>query len=173
MQVRRATPGDAARINDVRIGGWRAAYAGVVPDAYLAGLDPRADDARRRGYLSDPLPGVRNWVSLEDERVVGWAATGPTRDDDLPAEAVHELWALYVDPACWRGGHGAALLRQAMDDAREQGFAALVLWVLADNPIGRAFYEREGFRLVPGEKHLSVGGAELLELRYRRELDGA
>jgi ribosomal protein S18 acetylase RimI-like enzyme len=171
MHVRLATVDDAERINDVRIAGWQAAYAGVVPADYLAGLDARADDERRRGFLRDPLPGVRNWVSEQVGQVVGWCATGPTREDDLEP-SVHELWALYVDPQRWRGGHGAALLRHARRDARERGFSALVLWVLDANPLGRAFYEREGFRAVAGEKALSVGGRELAEVRYRLELEG-
>lgn len=170
MKIRLATPSDAEGINDVRVAGWRAAYAGAIPADALARLSPRADDERRRGQLRDPLPGVRNWVSTEGGRAVGWCATGPTREDDYGGEPVHELWALYVDPARWRGGHGGALLRHACADARQRGFTAIVLWALAVNPIGRAFYEREGFRLIAGEKLLTIGGVSLPEVRYRLEL---
>jgi GNAT superfamily N-acetyltransferase len=189
--VRRATVADAERINDVRIGGWKAAYADAVPQAYLDALDPRADDERRRGHLADPLPGVVHWVSEaggdDGKLVVGWASTGPVRapgetpasgseaadgEGKHPAGREHDLevWALYVHPDHWRQGHGAALLRAVSVDARARGFTALVLWALAQNPVGRTFYEKEGFRVVPGEQALSVGGAELAEVRYRLEL---
>ena len=40
MSVRRARPADAAAIGAIHVSTWRNAYAGVLPDDYLAGLSP-------------------------------------------------------------------------------------------------------------------------------------
>ena len=36
--IRRARPADAAAIGAVHVAAWRTAYAGVLPDDYLAGM---------------------------------------------------------------------------------------------------------------------------------------
>jgi ribosomal protein S18 acetylase RimI-like enzyme len=172
QSVRLATIEDAERINDLRISAWRAAYRGIVPADYLAALDPRANDERRRGLLSETPPSVRHWVSEHAGRVVGWCETGQALDGNA-GDTAHELWALYVDPDHWRRGHGTSLLRHVREDLRERGFTALALWVLEANSLGRAFYEREGFRAVAGERALAINGVGLPEVRYSLELGGS
>ena len=54
-----------------------------------------------------------------------------------------------VDPAHARRGHGRALLRHALAQARATGFAAAVLTTLSDVPWNAAFYASEGFEVVP------------------------
>jgi ribosomal protein S18 acetylase RimI-like enzyme len=44
----------------------------------------------------------------------------------------------------------------------------VTLWVLADNERARHFYRRHGFQADGVERIDEVGGAELLEVRYRR-----
>jgi len=44
----------------------------------------------------------------------------------------------------------------------------IMLWVLAENERARHFYRRNGFEPDGVEKLAPVGGAELLEVRYRR-----
>ncbi|MEU6929538.1 hypothetical protein AB0A05_10295 [Streptomyces sp. NPDC046374] len=39
MPIREAAPSDAAAVAAVHIRSWRAAYRGLVPDAYLDSLD--------------------------------------------------------------------------------------------------------------------------------------
>lgn len=54
-----------------------------------------------------------------------------------------------VDPTHARRGHGRALLRHAMAQARGGGYAAAVLTTLSDVPWNAAFYASEGFAVVP------------------------
>ncbi len=168
--VRAATERDAEAINDVRVGGWKTAYAGIVPSSYLDSLDPREDDERRRGHVREPATGVKHWVSEAGGRVRGWCSTGPVREEGLDPAKIHELWSLYVDPGHWRSGHGAALLAHAVADVRGQGHSELVLWVLEANPIGRRFYEREGFQADGSEKRVCLEGVNLPHVRYRLRL---
>ncbi|RRU77198.1 GNAT family N-acetyltransferase [Stenotrophomonas maltophilia] len=54
-----------------------------------------------------------------------------------------------VDPAHARRGHGRALLRHALAQARADGYAAAVLTTLSDVPWNADFYASEGFVEVP------------------------
>ncbi len=60
---------------------------------------------------------------------------------------------LYVDPACWGGGIGSALLTRAMT-----GTDSLQLWVFKRNVDARRFYARHGF--VPVEETDGSGNEE-------------
>ena len=51
-----------------------------------------------------------------------------------------------------------------------RGYVDAILWVLADNPRARAFYEREGWALDGGEKTDQFLGVDVRELRYRRAM---
>jgi len=62
------------------------------------------------------------------------------------AEDVPEL-SLAVSPAWRRCGIGTRLLAAAIEQAREEGYSAVSLSVMVDNP-ARVLYERAGFRRV-------------------------
>lgn len=85
----------------------------------------------------------RLWVACVDAEVVGFAYVGNI--DGEPC-----LGQLSVDIAHGRRGIGAALLRGAMQRAREVGAASMVLNAQADVPWGAPFYARHGFVVVPG-----------------------
>jgi GNAT superfamily N-acetyltransferase len=161
--IRDARPADARRFEEIRVAGWRAAYAGLIDDDFLATY--AVDDARvaqRESWLSELPAGHVMLVAEVDAAVVGGAILLPSRDDDLP-DAV-ELLALYIDPARRFGGLGTALMTA--------GFARLppalhVLWTLEGNAAARRFYERHGFVTDGASKVLEVPGKPT-EIRYRR-----
>jgi GNAT superfamily N-acetyltransferase len=66
----------------------------------------------------------------------------------LPRESAGErgLGAMWVAPA-WRGrGLAPALVGAVIAWARSEGGARIGLWVPADSPRARRFYQRQGFR---------------------------
>jgi len=66
----------------------------------------------------------------------------------LPRESAGErgLGAMWVAPL-WRGrGVAAALTGAVIAWARSEGCARIGLWVPADSPRARRFYQRQGFR---------------------------
>ena len=69
----------------------------------------------------------------------------------LAGDLAGEFHVLQMDvaPAHARRGHGRALLRHALAQARATGFAAAVLTTLSDVPWNAAFYASEGFEVVP------------------------
>lgn len=151
MHVRTASADDAEALEAVRVRGWQTAYRGIVADSYLDALVVDAD--RRRERMADPA--VTTLVAEQQHGIVGMAVHGPSRDG-FDAE---ELYALYVDPSCWRSGVGTVLL----DACDEVG----VLWVLGDNTRAQAFYRRHGFVPDGASQVLDLDGP-VTEIRMRR-----
>jgi len=169
MQVRQATPEDAERIGEIKVLGWRAAYAGLLPDATLSALSAADQAELFRARISDSAaagsPVVRVAQSKGD--VVGYVNSGPYRGDELPGFG--EIYALYVDPAHWLAGAGRQLMAAAELDLTRQGFVDAALWVLEANRSGRRFYEHVGW-VSDGERGERCEVENAPEVRYRKRL---
>lgn len=168
MAIRDATPADAPVIEHIKVAGWRAAYTGIVPQAYLDAMAP--DDtaiANRRDQMA--RSSIR-FLIAEDDRagVTGFVTFGPDRD----GHSAGEVYAVYVAPTTWSRGHGHALLGGAGARLAEAGYPAAGLWVLADNAHARRFYERFGMRPTGEHKAFEVHGTAIPEVRYEMELPG-
>jgi ribosomal protein S18 acetylase RimI-like enzyme len=164
VEVRTATVGDAQAIETIRIRGWQRAYRHVFPAERLGAMP--IDWSRWSTRIADP-PAL--WTILvAGDPVVGFAATGPSRDDD-GADGVGELYGIYVDPDAWGTGAGRALI-VAAEDALSRDFAEATLWVLEDNPRARRFYELAGWSWDGTRKRDVHLGVEVAEVRYRRAL---
>lgn len=173
--IRPALPADAEAIGALHVRAWQAAYRGILPDELLDGLSVAAWGERRRKALQSPWgPLVANHVLEGPSGVLGWASSGPTRDPDLDASRVGEIYALYLEPVAVGRGHGRALFEHALATLADQGFLEAMLWVLEGNARARRFYERAGFDLDPSAplKSVVVGGRTLdaAEVRYRRSV---
>jgi L-amino acid N-acyltransferase YncA len=169
MSVRDATVEDVDAIREIARETWHAAYDDVVgPDA----VDEQVDDWYAAAVVEAGVTR-EDWPYLVAERepadaageVVGYASGGPT--DDGPADAV--VASIYVRPGAWGEGNGSALLSVLHDRQRELGCDDAWLAVLADNDVGRSFYEGHGYAV--GERRTAeVGGAEAEELVMVRSL---
>ena len=163
MELRALRLDEVVRYDEVRLATWRATYRGLVPDAFLDGLAVTAElTAARAEMATDPSYALN--VAAVDGAVVGIAAAGPARDDDLDPDEVTELGALYVLPDHWGAGIGRALL-EAVLALRPR--PAQVLWVLEGNARSRAFYASCGFA-PDGHRKLEDLGAPVAEVRLRR-----
>jgi ribosomal protein S18 acetylase RimI-like enzyme len=160
---RPATEEDLDGIAAVRIRTWQDAYRGIMPQDYLDGLAPAAEAVRLRAR------GLRpgNSVAELDGAIVGWSAVGPYREDDVPAPwpGCGEIIAIYVLPGHQGAGIGRALLTHSLGVLGE--LRPALLWVARDNAPARRFYERYGFRADGATQTFTVGGTEVLEVRYR------
>jgi ribosomal protein S18 acetylase RimI-like enzyme len=163
MEIREATIEHAEAIADVHVASWRAAYAGLMPAEYLAGLSVVQRAASWRKALAAGRPRVA--LAFEDARLAGWAAYGPSRDEDKDADW-GEIESIYLRPAFWRRGIGERLVGRACDALRAAGYRQVSLWVLCDNLAARSFYERLGFACDGLVKTFELGGALLRETRY-------
>ena len=168
--VRRATSEDARGIARVRVRGWQAGYAGVIPQDYLDAMDIEANAERTRQWRWD-RPGALHWVYVSDGDIVGWTSTFfPARGDDLE-DTAGEIVACYALPEVWGTGVGYRMMEEAERCLRDQGAAAAILWVLAKNPRAQGFYRRQGFALDGARKPETFVPEALLEsVRMRKDL---
>ncbi|PTH90555.1 GNAT family N-acetyltransferase [Streptomyces sp. A244] len=164
------TPADCGRVAEIRVGGWRSAYRGLIPQSYLDGLSVEEDAERRRAFLSQGDGSVVNLVA-EDAggELVGWACHGPYREGEVRTEDA-ELYAIYVHPRHVGQGAGRALLTESVARCSAAGHGRLLLWVLKENDRARRFYERAGFRADGAEEPFEVDGVAVVEVRYARAL---
>jgi ribosomal protein S18 acetylase RimI-like enzyme len=171
--VRRAEAGDAAAIAALQVRSWRAAYHGIVPDAFLDELTEDAWLQRWTDQLAAAGPeGVHQLVSTDarDGPPRAVAACGPAMQPT--AALTGQLYVLYADPPSWGRGHGGALLRRVHELLAADGHSGAMLWVAADNDRSIRFYERHG-RMKDGEtQREEVAGAIFDEVRMVRELAG-
>ncbi|MFF7865612.1 GNAT family N-acetyltransferase [Streptomyces qaidamensis] len=161
---------DCDRVAEIRVGGWRSAYRGLIPQSYLDGLSVEEDAERRRTYLSQGDGSVVNLVA-EDAggELLGWACHGPYREGEVRTEDA-ELYAIYVHPRHVGQGAGRALLTESVARCSAAGHGRLLLWVLKENGRARRFYERAGFRADGAEEPFEVDGVAVPEVRYARTL---
>lgn len=166
VTIRRATRSDADAIAAVHVRSWQEAYAGIVPAEHLQSLDPKRWAVRWADFLErGPADRVLTWVAVTGANLIGFASVGPARDEDArPAE--REIYSIYLDPGTWGRGVARELIRTVIADAGDR--TPLSLWVLADNERAQHFYRRHGFTPDGVERYEQVGGADLLEVRYRR-----
>lgn len=157
--VRPAAPGDADGIAEVHIRTWQETYAHLLPASYLDGLDvaTRAADWRRTLTSSSAAPP---WVALDGDRIVGFALSGPARDEDPPRP--FQLYAINVIASAHGSGAGQALFDAAVGDS------PAYLWAADDNPRAEAFYRRNGFVRDGGVERQVYQGAEMVTVRMVR-----
>jgi GNAT superfamily N-acetyltransferase len=143
LLVRRATRDDAEAIAHIRVETWRAAYAGLIAQDVLDGLDPKREAELRalhwEKHHADPR-AVELIAEVEGEPA-GWAAAGPARE----VERAGEVFAIYALPTYWSSGVGHALMIECERFLRGAGFRRAYLWYLEGNERAASFYERHGW----------------------------
>ena len=133
--VRRAAPGDVDAIVEL--------FVAVVDEGRWLGAEPPVDrDVQRQRFLEQTERSTEQAalvaVAGDDEEVIGHARL------DVTPYNVAGL-GMMVD-ARWRGrGVGGALVRAAIDAARELGAHKLALQVWPHNQAARRLYLRYGF----------------------------
>ncbi len=148
--IRRARAADAEAIGAVHVATWRTAYAGVLPDDYLADLSPLRHAAGYEQAITDRRRGHAVFVAVasgadaptdpagEGNTIVGFVSGGRARRDWLAQGEVETLYLLddYRDR-----GVGRRLMRAMAAHLAVVGCRSVMLWVLRDNPT-RWFYQR-------------------------------
>jgi ribosomal protein S18 acetylase RimI-like enzyme len=171
IRVRRATSDDAAAIATVHVHAWQAAYARILPEAFLRSLSIAERTSVWHTRLQERP--AQTYVAEHAAQVIGWAVVGRSREADAP-DTTGELWAIYVAPEHWGTGAGRALWTQGRTRLEALGCLDAVVWVLADNQRARRFYERVGFAPAPdGTRTIEIGGTAVAEVRLRCRLGAA
>jgi L-amino acid N-acyltransferase YncA len=128
----------------------RADLAAVVAISNWAALNTLAN------FATEPEPEhqwLATWestrvkhpwlVAEEDQRVVGFAKSGPHRARGAYAWTADV--SVYVDPSAHRRGIGAALYDRFLPVLRAQGYALLLAGITQPNPGSVRLHEKVGF----------------------------
>lgn len=104
MEVRPAIPSDALSITEIDVESWKYAYRGLIADSIL---DSRTVEKRMKYWASTIKSGKPYLLVAEKNSiVVGWAAFGPSRDEDAaPQTGEIEAKFIYIQII---GGRGSA-----------------------------------------------------------------
>jgi ribosomal protein S18 acetylase RimI-like enzyme len=169
--IRSALAADAAQIAVVHVRSWQGAYRGLLPQAYLDGLDPAQRVSRWERSLV-VAGGGRSGVLVADVggSLLGFVSYSPSRDSDLDSGRVGEIGAIYLLPGAWGKGVGRRLMDAALTCLAESGFAEAALWVLDSNVRARRFYEAGGWSADGAQKLDESRGFPISQVRYRRSL---
>lgn len=158
LSVRQATPADAAEIARIQGEAWRGPYASLLSDDAAASFDLAQATAEWHGSIeSPPTPRHRVFVALQAGKPVGFAASTPARDEDLPTDRAGELLALHVLPGHTRQGHGSRLMAAVVDHAHDDGVEQLVCWVFASDDPMRMFLTSCGWDADGSIRDLDAG----------------
>ncbi|KQZ83101.1 hypothetical protein ASD56_12255 [Microbacterium sp. Root166] len=177
VTVRDAVREDAGAISRVRVETWRAAYTGLMADEILDRMDVERETKLRHDRWDELHADTRGaeLIAEIDGVLAGWAAIGPSMDDDLPHNG--QVYAIYALPEHWAQGVGHALLAAAEERLRRVGFTRAHLWVLDRNARAATFYERHGWLEDGGtmtdERRIDGVGHVLFERRRVRDLSDA
>ena len=157
MIVRRAAVHDAVGIAAVHVAAWRNAYAGILPEAYLAKLSlPR----QAASYEAGIHAGHSAFVAVDAGRVIGFVTAGRARTPIADGE----IETLYVLDD-WRDkGVGRHLVQSAAACLAGNGCRSAFVWVLRDNP-SRWFYQRLGGKQ-SAESMVQVAGMAVPQTAY-------
>lgn len=159
--MRPAALPDAAGIAQAHVDSWRTTYRGIVPDAFLDGMDLERQQARWRRLLDQGDTTV--WVAERSGVILGHASCGPQRDGALPRWP-GEVYSLYLTRAAQGAGTGARLWRHMVESLGRAGLMPFVVWVLTQNPTARFYEHMGGQRLA--ERTVAIGGVDLPEAAY-------
>jgi GNAT superfamily N-acetyltransferase len=164
--IRDSNPTEADAIEQLRLAAWRSGFRGILPDHFLAAA--RGDPNGRRQLIESRQrdDGV-DLVCVVDGEIVGWVSGGPTRDVDLDARAIRELYACYVQPPHWGRGLARGLLNAALEALEREQIIATTGWVLSAN--ARMLKVMSGFGFEPdGGVRTFDAGVPVPLVRIRR-----
>lgn len=174
LQIRPAEPSDASRIASIHVRSKRTAYRDFMPHAYLDWLDQDSHRIERwQPYFAAGEAENRAWMAFVTGIPAGFVALQrpPPVDREVVPQGYVFLHHLHAAPEFRDRGVGAALLRTAVEDARERAAAGVVLWTDEHNVAARAFYERMGWHADGAEEDQPYewpgGGFTSRNVRYR------
>jgi NAD(P)H-dependent FMN reductase/GNAT superfamily N-acetyltransferase len=152
----RARPEHLSEIPNIELAAARL-LSGHAPESVLR-------ETTRESVLQAAVRQGRLWIALAGNAPVGFAHV-----EIIDAGTAH-LEEIDVLPAHGRRGLGTRLVTEVCEWAASARYDSVTLTTFRDVPWNRPFYERLGFRVIPGAE-LSVGMRAIVEDETRRGLD--
>ena len=138
MDIRFAQPEDLESIAGLYVRNHKAAYRGLLSDAYLDALNDRWALEKWERELQDADTVL--WAAFEGDSILGFAAGLP----DAELEQTWYLESLHVAEGARGKGVGTALIRTAARYAQERGFRRMSVCIVRGNDRAGELYRRLG-----------------------------
>jgi len=144
--VRLAWPAEAASIAELQRRSWATQWPADLAELMLASVSlTEMTDSWRAAIERPPEAAFRVLVATDGTRVVGFASTMPSQDEDADPSADGAIDQFVVDPAAQHQGHGSRLLNACADTLRADGFGRACCWVNTDDDVLRRFLTAAGW----------------------------
>jgi ribosomal protein S18 acetylase RimI-like enzyme len=168
LRIRDATAVDLPAIAEIHALSWRAAYRGILPDAFLDGDLLEDRNTRWSGIAQRMTPRDNLLIATDQKAVVGFIAGWTSA-----ALGCEDGYGVYIDnlhvrPDLRGNGYGEPLFRALAGYATAKATAhtktGAYLWLLDGNAPAHRFYHRLGGR--DGEHRMvELGGRTVGETR--------
>jgi ribosomal protein S18 acetylase RimI-like enzyme len=144
--VRLAWPAEASDIAVLQRRSWAVQWPAELAELMLASVS-LADmvDTWRQAIERPPEAAFRVLAATDGQRVVGFATTMPSQDEDAERGKDGAIDQFVVDPAAQHQGHGSRLLNACADTLRADGFDHASCWVNASDDALRRFLTVAGW----------------------------
>jgi GNAT superfamily N-acetyltransferase len=160
--IREATLDDARAIARVHTESWQVSYRGILPASVLDRIDVGQRLATRERILRANSGLNLVAYDLTHGDIVGFCDAGASRG--APSYG-GEVYAIYFAHHAKRYGLGTEMFERVREWLPSRGMHSMIVWVLANNPHARRFYEAMGGAVGP-TKHTQVGGFPVVEQAY-------
>lgn len=161
VAIREATEADIEAIQQIARETWSFTYRGVIPPHIQ---DQAMNNWYESASLAAQIPASTNLLLIAQssaDRSIGFAQFVQHSAD------LGELTRIYVLPAHHGEGVGFRLFQEGLVWLHDLGVQTLMVEVEELNPIGRRFYERNGFKEI-GKTTQDIFGHPLSTVRYQR-----
>lgn len=163
MEIRYITKDDnLLEISQIYELSWKYAYKGIIPQDYLDGI------SEGQWVKNISKFGRSSLVLIEHKKIIGTASFCKSRWKEYSDYG--ELVSIYFLPEYIGKGYGRILLEKCINELKQYGFSKMLLWVLEDNDRARNFYEKNGFFCSKVFMNNNIGGKEIKEVMYTREI---
>lgn len=171
--VRLAWPAEAAGIAELQRRAWTTQLPADLAQVMLSQLSIEEMAAAWLAAITrPPRSSYRVLVAVDQERVVGFATTVPSLDDDAEEGYDGEVEQFVVDPVAQHRGHGSRLLNACADTLRADGFRRASWWTAATDDALRRFLTAAGWAADGASREIGVddGSVRMKQVRLQTDL---
>ena len=163
MELREATSEDGESIGTVARASWHEAHDHIIGKSAV-------EELLDKWYNSE---AIQQRIEREDapmfvvtkSEVVGFIQG--SHSEDGPADAA--IGSIYVHPEHWGEGLGTKLLQRLFNVFRADNQESVWLSVMANNDVGRSFYDKHGFDMYES-RTTELAGEEVDDMILVRDL---
>lgn len=164
MIIRNAQVEDAHDLAYVHVSSWQTTYRGIMPDEIFDKLTVENRAKFWARVIEEDRENEALLLAEDATKILGFVSGGKAREDAVEGYD-GELYAIYLLQSVQGKGIGRKLIEAFAEQMHQKGYQSMILWVLADNPESRGFYEHMGGKVV-AEGTYEIAGATLKTVAY-------